>query len=91
MISISKGVTDMKNVAQMLRMVFVVAYVLLVLAFIGCAPKQVVIHSNTVYPEQTVSTQNEIIPEMIAPLAAPRMVTDTSVEIVTLVCEYEAN
>ena len=81
----------MKNVAKMLRMVFVVAYVLVVLAFIGCAPKQDVIHSNTVYPTQTVSMQKEIIPEMNAPLAAPRMISDTSVEIVTLVCEYEAN
>ena len=81
----------MKNVAQMLRMVFVVAYVLVVLAFIGCAPKQDVIHSNTVYPEQAVSSQNEIILDMSTPLAAPRMVNEPSTEIVTLVCEFEAN
>ena len=81
----------MKNVARMLRMVFVAAYILVVLAFIGCVPKQDVIHSNTVYPDQVVSSQNEIIPEMGTPLAAPRMINEASIEVVTLVCEYEAN
>ena len=79
----------MKNVAQILRMVFVVAYVLVVLAFIGCAPKQDVIHSSTVYPEQAVSSQNEVIPEMLTPLAAPRMVTSSDAVTVTLVCDYQ--
>ena len=81
----------MKNTAHILRVVFVVAYVLVVLAFIGCAPKQDVIHSNVLYQNQTFAVQNEVIPGMRTPLSAPRMVPETAAETITLICEFQAN
>ena len=80
----------MKKISQLVKLVLVVAYILLMFAFIGCAAKQDVVHSNVVYQAQTQSAQLEIIPQMSTPLAAPSLQQNDSVETVTLICDYVA-
>ena len=81
----------MKNITRIMRSAFIIAYILVTVALVGCAPKQDVIHSNSVYQPVNVSSIDERIFEVKTPLAAPRVTTESAAETVTLVCEFQAN
>lgn len=81
----------MKNIQTLVKLTFVAILVLFTFVFSGCALKQDVIHSNAVYPTETINTQIETITDTLTPLAAPKIVADNNAVTVTLICDYQVD
>lgn len=79
----------MKHIRYSIHLILVVVFVLFIAVFAGCSNRRTVIHSNVDYQSQSVDVQQELIEDMITPLAAPRKVFTDEAETITLVCEYQ--
>jgi len=77
------------KVKHLVKWILVTVYVATTIALIGCTEKQDLIHSNSVYSQQSAAFQQELIPEMGTPLAAPKMHPSHDVKTINFVSEFQ--
>ncbi len=80
----------MMNVKHLGKWILVAVYVVTMIALLGCTVNQETIHSNCDYDQQRVALQQDFIPEMGTPLAAPKLAPERDGETITFVCDFQA-
>ena len=87
-----KGAAHMKTLKNIGRLVLIGILLASLLLLSGCAlTDSSVIRSSALQHTDVTSSHTEYISDRMPPLAAPRVALNSSVEVVTLTCVYEAD
>ena len=80
--------SHMKRIAGIIALVLVI---LTLLVSIGCSAIAAdFVRSNVAYPASETTVTLERISDLRPPLAAPRATAGSKVELITLICDYQA-